>query len=333
MPSSLRRVLQFLLFSALTLGIIVACNQQPQSATSSASQPLSVGSSPWPGFAGHYVALEQGFFEAEGLTIQDNYFQIATDVNTGLLAEKLDIALTGVPDMVVLADRDPSLRLIMLTDYSDGADGILARNISSPEDLRGKEIAWENLPLQALLLQKYLDSSGLTEADVTLLNITAAEAASAFAAGKIDVAVTYEPWLSQAAEDGQGEIIFSSKNTNIIPVGLVVKASVLQDREADILAYMRGLDRGVKFVRENPDAAAEIVATKLGVTPAEVPALLDTVRLFDLEENRTVAFNTEDSLNVIDSLKFATQASTEMELVTGSLDAETLYDDSLVKAR
>lgn len=326
----LRSVLRLLLLGLFTCGLLIACNAQSPS-NSQSSQPLSVGSSPWPGFAGHYVAVAKDFFKDEGITVTDNYFQVATDVNTALLAGKLDLAWTGVPDMVVMASQDPSLRLIMLSDYSNGADGILARNISQPQDLKGKEVAWESLPLQALLLQKYLGSAGLTEKDVKLRVITAAEAASAFAARKIDVAVTYEPWLTTAAKEGQGQVIFSSKDTNIIPVGLVAKESMIQARKNDILAFMKAIDKGVKFVRSNPQEANPIVATKLGVKPNDVPAQLATVRTFDLEENKSIGFNPSNPLNVIDSLEFAAKTSQAIGLIKNPVEAKTLYDDSLVK--
>lgn len=331
LKSFVRRVFQLIVLTMLTAAVVVGCNAAGPNGAPSSSQPLVVGSSPWPGFAPHYVALEKGFFEQEGLSVTDNYFQIATDVNTGLLAGQLDIALTGVPDMVVLASEDPSLRLFMLTDYSDGADGILARNVSGPEDLRGKDVAWESLPLQALLLRKYLELGGLTEADVQLVNISAAEAAAAFAAGRIDVAISYEPWLTQAAEKGEGEIIFSSKDTNIIPVGAVSREAVLQDRQADIQAYLRGYNEGVQFVRDNPAEAADIVADKLGVTPDEVPALMATVRIFDLQENQALVFNPDEPLNVMDSLDFAAKTSEDIGIITSPVDGRALYDDSLVK--
>lgn len=333
----LSRLIQFCLLAMLTVGVLVACNPQTSAppatsaADQSSTQPLSIGSSPWPGFAGYYAALAKDFFKAEGVAVTDNYFQIATDVNTGLLSDRLDLAWTGGPDAVVMAAQDPSLRIIMLSDYSDGADGILARNVSSPADLKGKDVAWESLPLQAFLLRKYLEQGGLTEKDINLKVIPAADAAAAFAAKQIDVAVTYEPWLTTASEQGAGQIIFSSKGTNIIPVALVGKESVIQARKAEILQFLKAVDQGVKFVREQPDEANAIVATKLGVKPEEVPALLATVRIFDLAENKSIVFNPSDPLNVMDSLKFAAKTSQELGLISNPIDGTTLYDDSLVK--
>lgn len=325
----LRRVVAFVGLAIATAAILVACNGQ--STSESGDRPLIVGSSPWPGFAGHYVALAKGFFQEEGVNVQDTFFQVATDVNTSLLAGKLDLAWTGGPDMVVMASQDPTLRLIMLSDYSDGADGILARDVSQPADLKGREIAWESLPLQALLLRKYLEEGGLTERDVTLQVLPAADAATAFAAGQIDAAVTYEPYLTTAAEQGKGTVVFSSKGSNIIPVGLVGKEEVIEARQEEIRAFIRAIDRGVKEVRSNPDETNAIVAEKLGVEPADVPAQLSTVRIFDVAENQSIVFNPSDPLNVMDSLKFAVKTSEEISLISSPVDAEKLYDATIIE--
>lgn len=306
--------------------------QSDQSQSSTLSQPLTVGTSAWPGFAGDYVATAKDFYRAAGLDVKSTFFQVASDVNTALLANRLDLAWTGIPDMVIMAAKEPSLRLIAMSDYSDGADGILARGVAQAADLKGKTIAWEALPLQALLLRKYLESGGLSEKDVKLTVLSAADAASAFAAKKVDVAVTYEPYLSQAAATGQGQVIFSSKGTNIIPVGLVARETIIQSRREDLMTYLKAFDQGVQLVRNSPQEAAQPIAEKLGVKPEEVPDLLKTVRIFDLAENKSIVFNTSNGLNVISSLDFAAKTSREIGLVSVPLDGKALYDDSLVKA-
>jgi NitT/TauT family transport system substrate-binding protein len=115
-------------------------------------------------------------------------------------------------------------------------------------------------------------------------------------------------------------------------VGVVAKESVIADRREDILAFMRALDKGVAFVRDNPEEANPIVAEKLGVSPEEAPEQLRTVRLFDIEDNKTIGFNPDDPLNVMDSLEFAAETSEAIGLIASPVDAANLYDASLVNA-
>jgi NitT/TauT family transport system substrate-binding protein len=329
---SLQRPLQSVLLAILPLGLLVACNgtisQSPDN--SGAGKPLIVGASIWPGFAAHYIAVEKNFFQEAGVTVQDQFFPSATDSNTALMADKIDLLWSGVPDMVFLAEKDPALRLILLSDYSNGADGILARGVSTPADLKQKPIAWEALPLQMLLLNKYLSQANLTQSDMQLLTMPAAEAATAFATQKVDAAITFEPWLTQATSTGQGEVIFSSANTNIIADGLITKTSVIQTHRPEIKAYLKAIDKASQFLQTNSQESLEILSRKLGLKPEEIPEVMATLRLFDLQQNKSVAFNPSDPMNVMDSLKFAAETGTALKFITKPVDPAQLYDDSIV---
>ena len=331
MVISLRQLKKYVATALVTLSLCVACSSQPQENAATEARTLVVGNSPWPGFVAQFIAEEKGFYEEEGITIDEKFIQVSTDVNTALASDRVDIAWTGVPDMVVMAGTDPSLRLIAVSDYSDGADGILAKGVSSTAALVGKTIAWEELPLQALLLEAYLDGSDVSLEDLDLRVLPAAEAATAFAAGQVDVAVTFEPWLTTAVKEGNGEIVFSSVDTNLIAGGLVGKAETIEARREDLDAYFRALEKGFAFYESNPEEAIEIVANKLNLAPEELPAILDTVRLFKPSEHQSVVFNEGDSLNIIDSIDFASEVGKEMGIVDEKVDPSTLFDASFTK--
>lgn len=320
-----------LLICLISLSLVTACSS-PQVLGSNSTKTLTVGISPWPGFAGIYTAMDKNLFKAEGVNVKEVNFQAGSDANTAFLAGRLDLVWTGVPDIVVMASKDPSIKLLMLSDYSNGADGILGRNITKPEDVKGKKVAMESQFIEFLLLRKYLEKGGLTQKDVSLLEIPDADAATSFAAGKIDVAVTYEPWMTKAAKQGKGEIIFTSKGTNIIPDGLATRDKLIQERRDDILAYMRAVDQGVKLTKEKPEETKSTVAKRLGISPQEVPQQLSGAMLFNIETNKSVVFNPNNRLNVVDSIEFAAKTAKELKFTSKLVDASTVYDDSLVKS-
>ncbi|MEL7140697.1 MAG: ABC transporter substrate-binding protein [Cyanobacteria bacterium J06631_9] len=313
-----------------TAGLCIACSTQ--SANDADELPtLTIGNSPWPGFAAQFIAEEKGYYAEEGIAIDEKFLQVSTDVNTALAGDKVDVAWTGVPDMVVMAGDDPDLRLIAVSDYSDGADGIIAKGVNQPEDLLGKTIAWEELPLQALLLEAYLKDTDISFDDLDLRVMPAAEAATAFAANQVEVAITFEPWMTTAVKEGDGEVVFTSVDTNLIAGGLVGKADVIEARREDLAAYFRALEKGFAFYESNRDEAVEIVANKLNLAPEELPPILDTVRLFRPSEHDSVVFNAEDSLNIMDSINFASETGKTMGVVDEAVDPSTLYDDSFTK--
>ncbi|WP_088890626.1 ABC transporter substrate-binding protein [Leptolyngbya ohadii] len=323
--------------SAALPNLLAACNTQPSDQTNAGgnaadTKPLTVGVQPWAGFLGQYIALDRNFFSAEGVTVKEEYFQVATDTNTALAAGRVDLAWVGIPDLMTLVAQNPSLKILMVSDYSNGADGILGRNLSRASDLRGKKVAREDAPYAKIFLGSYLKQAGLSEKDVEVVSLSASDAATAFAAGQVDAATTYEPWLSKIVQEGKGQIIFTSKDTNIIPNGLAASAEVIASRRDDIVKYLRAIDRALAFSRTNASEANEICAKKLGVTAAEIPPQLAGIRVFDVKGNQDGPMNLDSPYSLVRSLQSGEQIITSLGLTSKPIDAAQLVDDSLVKS-
>jgi NitT/TauT family transport system substrate-binding protein len=216
-----------LALAALTLTI--ACTQQPKTTTptnpaaspspappAAQSKPLVSTTLNWIGYSSHYIAVKKGLFKEAGLNVEDLFLQNSTDIFTAFTTKKADIAWMNTADAVQLAEKDPSIRIIYVVDYSNGADAIIGRDIKTPQDLKGKTVARENILLPKILLQTYLSKAGLKESDLKIKDLAAADAGTAFAAKQVDAAVTFEPYLSKAVKQGAGTILFSTKNTNLI---------------------------------------------------------------------------------------------------------------------
>jgi NitT/TauT family transport system substrate-binding protein len=311
------------------------CTRSADSSSSNspaAGQPLTSGLSFWPGYAGHYVALKQGLFQQEGVNVQETFFQSASDGITGFLAGKVDITWSTSGDTITMIDKDPSIRMIYVVDYSNGSDGIIGRDINSPADLKGKTIARENLLFENVLLRAYLQKGGLTEADVTLKDMTAADAATAFAAKRVDAAVSYEPWLTKAAQQGGGKVIFNTKDTNLIADMIVTRQQVIETRKPELQAYLRAVDKAVKLVNAGDPEAIKITAEKLGVSVEEAKAQISGVKIFDLAANKSLGFNPSNPNNVLNNFELNVKAAHDTKLIPKMLETKALYDDSIVKS-
>lgn len=309
------------------------CTQSSStSTTGSPTQPLISGVNPWPGYAGHYVALAKDFFNAQGVPVQEVFFQSASESITSFLAGRIDMAWLTSGDAIQTVEKDPTIRIIYVVDYSNGSDGIIARGVSSPADMKGKTIARENILFQNVLLRAYLAKGGLTEADVVIRDMTAGDAAAAFAAKRVDAAVTYEPWMTKAAKDGGGEVIFNTKDTNLISDVIATRQKTIQTRKADLQAYLKAVDQAVKLVNAGDAEAIKITAGKLGVSEAEAKAQIAGVKIFDIEMNQKIGFNRSHPNNVFQNFELTLNTGAEMKVISSSLKPESLYDDSIVMA-
>ena len=314
----------------LSVSLVIACTPQQQSASS--SKTVTVGISPWPGFGGHYVAMAKDLFKEQGITVKEVPFASVSDSDTAFLAGKVDINWTGLPSAVPQFSRDPSIQVILQSDYSNGADGIIGRGIKSAADIKGQTVARENILFEELLLRQYLEKMGLKREDVTTVDLSAADSAAAFIAGKVNIAVTYEPWMTKAAKDGKGEVIFSSKGTNVIPAGVTARKDFVEKNKETVVAYFKAIDQAVKLIQTNPTAVAEPIAKRLSIKAAEVLDQIGGVKLYTLQDNKTITFNRSDPMNLFDSLDFASKTATKIKLIPSTVDINTVMTDGVVKA-
>lgn len=332
----LSSLFRLLCLAIASLTLTIACAQPPNttssSSNSSQSQPIASATNNWVGYSGHHVAVGKNFFSEQGLNVQDQFFQSASEEITAFLAGKIDLAWFTSGDAVQMAAKDPSIRMIYLVDYSNGSDGILGRGIKSPQDVKGKTVGRENILFEKILLQAYLKKAGLTEKDAVVKDLAAADAATAFAAKQVDVAVTYEPYLTNAAKQGGGDVIFSTKDTNLIADVIVAKDSFIQARKADIQAYLKAIDKAVDLLNANDTEALAIAGKKLGISGDEVKQQLKGAKLFDLEGNKSIAFDKKNPKSLIGNLDLTAKGAYEFKVVDKPLKVESLYNDSIVKA-
>ena len=275
--------------------------------------------------------MKQDLFKAAGINVQEAYFQSASDVITAFLAGKVDVAWLTSGDAIQAAQKDPTMRIFYVVDYSDGSDGLIGRGIKTPADMKGKTVARENLLFENVLLRAYLAKGGLTEADIKLKEMTAANAAAAFATKQVDVAVTYEPWLTKSSKQGGGEIIFTSKDSNLIADVLVTRQKTIKERKADLQAYIKAVDKAVKLINAGDPAAIKIVAAKMTISEAEAKEQISGVKIFDLEMNKTIGFNQSNPKNIFGNLEVTVKTGKDMKIV-GDTKVADLYDDSIVKS-
>lgn len=251
--------------------------------------PLRVGYNNWVGFVAFFVAQEKGFFKEAGLEVQPKTFAAPGDGLVPLLSGDLDIHLSTVDATILRSAAAPdSLKVVALVDTSAGADAVLGSPaVKTPADLKGKRVAVTLGECNEVLLVKALKSAGLTEADVTMVNMDPDAAGTALKAGSVDAAVTWEPWISQLVGAGNANTVFTTKEApNVLTDCVVITKATAKDRTTAVQGFLQAMDRATKFTRENPDEAAAIAGQALEVDPSEITAMLGKVEIYDLAASK-----------------------------------------------
>ena len=252
------RYVALIMIAALLLS---ACGA---SAPAEDKTPLRVAASLWPGVYPMAVAQDQGFFAKHNVQVEITYYENYPQTYADFAANKLD-GLDVVPGDALLISEKKPLKFVFASDYSDGADQIVATaDIQSPADLKGKRIGVNFGTYGELLMRTLLEQNGLSVTDVELVNIPAEDAASAFPS-KVDVIHTYEPYTSEILKNG-AHVMFTSGDAKGLVMGVMAfDANVVAQRPEDVQNFTDAWFEAVDWMNTNPDQAVASIAKVLNL--------------------------------------------------------------------
>lgn len=249
--------------------------------------PLQIGVTIWPGWMPWWIVEEKGYFDEVGVKAKIVKFKRHSDDMAAFAGKQLDATHMILADVIIPASKGVPGRIVLITDESSGADGIVAKTgIESIKDFKGKRVAYELGGVSQLILMRALEKEGLKLEDVTSVNMSAEDAGTAFLAGAVDVAVTWEPYLSQASKDGKGRVVFSTADTpGLVPDLLVFRAETIEKRPADVQKVIAAWNKALAFIKTNRKEAVEIMAKGAEISPEEMEQNLAGIKLYSLADN------------------------------------------------
>jgi NitT/TauT family transport system substrate-binding protein len=300
---------------------------------SASAEPLKIAyGSRWIGWGPLHIAKEKGYFEDEGLEVELGYFDWDTpQEGFDLLANKqIGGRLATLDESTLYWKPESPFVVVLALDVSSGGDGVLVRtdrNIKSAGDLKGKKVGLERTSTGHFLLNYLLRQNRLSEADVTIVNMSPENAATAVIAGDVDAAVTFNPHLTNAAENANVKVLLTSEDTpGLIADVLLMRKDVVDSNPGTCQRVVRAWNKAIDYQEANPDESAAIMARGLDYGTAEnVKADLAGVALQGRDEN--ARFLGDDGPGTaLGTASFAIELWTELGRLTTPVKAEDLID-------
>lgn len=249
---------------------------------------VKLGVQPWLGYGPWWIAEEQGFFADHGLDVEVIDFTWDQDMNAALASGRLDVEAVATNTLIAMINQGVDAQAFLLLDASFEADAIIAhKDITTIEDLKGREVAYEPGSTSDLLLNYALNEAGMSIDDVTPVPIAAASVGIALIAGQVDVGVTYEPYISAAlgSDEDYGVLYSAAARSGLISDVMIAQRSYIEDNPEIILALALAWNDAITYLRENPDEGGQIIADAVGSPLEEFQVAFEGVQVFDLEEN------------------------------------------------
>ena len=273
------RVATILVLASVSVG----CNPRSQQASSGPAEPvnLAVSSEATDGLA--LIALDKGFFAQSGIAPNAKVTASGKEALEALRRGEADLAFVAETPIVFDALDKPDLRIVAQVGRNHDELRIVARRdrgIKSVADLRGRRVGTQEKSSVHYFLYLALLRHHITMADIEPVYLKADALPEALARGEIDAFAMREPQVGRAeALLGDKALVLSEPGLYFKLFCLVAKAETLKSRPSLPDKVLRGLLMAEDFVRNDPLAAQNMIASRSGIDKADLAALWPAMKL------------------------------------------------------
>lgn len=250
-------------------------------------------------------------YDKLGIKVNINIINDATQSSNALIKGDLNAAGYTINRTAFLSKKftDAGKEVVMpyITNYSNGGDGIIAKSsIQNVNDLVNAKIGVPEFSEAQTLVVWFVNNSDLSNKDKAkiidnlVLFSTPDDAAKAFFAGQIDVAATWEPYLTQAQNMTDAHVLFSTASSSNLVMDGILFDKKFAEAHADVVE---------KFIQGSLEAA--------DVYSTEFDAIREVMPMFNTASDEDIVSNTE-------SAKLTTWKDNS-NLLNGT--AKTIYSD------
>ena len=250
--------------------------------------PLRVAYSHAPGWTAFEIGIELGWFKKAGIEVEFAWSDYESSLDA-FASKRADAVTATHADALALGAAGAKSKMIVLTDYSNGNDEVVARpGIESFKDLRGKKVGLELTLIDHLLFLKACEKNGMNASDVELVNVPTNETARALTSGEVAAVAAWYPVSAQALRFAAGAkpVFTSAELPGLIYDVVAVRPESLAARRDEWVKFAKVWYQISDFVRDprTHERAVAIMAASVGMKTDQYAAALGGTYFLSVQE-------------------------------------------------
>lgn len=270
---------------------------------------IYVGWMPW-GYA-EDAGIVDKWADKYGITISVTQFNDYVESMNQYTAGAYDaVTLTNMDGLSIPAAGGVDTTAVIIGDFSSGNDAVILKDKTELADIAGQNVNLVEFSVSHYLLARALDSVGLTERDVNVVNTADPDMVGAFQTADVSALVTWNPMVSEILALPNATNVFDSSQIPGEIIDMMVANTEVLEANPDFGKALAGIwyETTALMTANTPEGAAARAAmgAASGTDQAGFEAQLAATKLFAAPAD-AVAFVTSPDL------------STTMELVRNFL--------------
>ena len=231
-------------------------------------------------YAPLYVAIEKGYFKDENIDLTLVTRFGADKTMTAVISGEADIGFMGSEASVYMYSEGASDYVVNFAQLTQRAGNFLVARQDNEHfqwaDLKGKTVlGGRKGGMPEMVFEYILKENGIDpEKDLTIIqNIDFGSTAPAFADGRGDFTIEFEPGATSLESEGKGHVIASlGKDSGYVPyTAFSAKKSYLKENPDVIQRFTNALQKGMDYVRSHsPSETASVIKPQFPETTLEM---------------------------------------------------------------
>ncbi|HXX54700.1 MAG TPA: ABC transporter substrate-binding protein [Methanoregula sp.] len=254
-----------------------------------------------------YVAMEKGFFEANGLnvTLREDYPNGVGPVND-LAAGNVDVSVSSEYPVIARIISGGDIGIIATIDKYQNEELISRKDagIRNITDLRGKRIGLPRGTILEYFLGILLERNGMTIGDVHLVDVNTTYSADAVANGDVDAIMYFQPYVSRILDRlGDNAVTWPGQSNQALYGVLAARGDWVQDNAGTVGRLLQSLEDAQEYSIAHPDETEAIVQKHLNLSDEYTGSVWPDHRFsLSLDQSLLVAMNDEGRWMIINNL-------------------------------
>lgn len=260
---------------------------------------IYVGWMPW-GYAAD-AGIVKKWADKFGLTIEVTPFNDYVESLNQYTAGAYDaVTVTNMDALSIPSAGGVDTTAVIVGDFSAGNDAVFLKGAGALADLAGRKVNLVEFSVSHYLLARALNSVGLSEADVTVVNTADPDMVGAFQTDDVTALVTWNPMVAEIEGLPDATKVFDSSQIPGEIIDLTVASTASLAENPDFGKALAGIwyETVSLMASDTPEGAAARAAmgAASGTDQAGFESQLAATKLFDKPAD-AVAFTTSPDLS------------------------------------